>query len=198
MTTDQLTHDERRYLLKLARQALEETVCGGRLKPLDLQAFPIQLRQPGVTFVTLTLRGELRGCVGALEPYQPLAEDVREHAVAAALRDYRFPPVRPEELSYIEIEISRLTPPQPVEYECPEDLTSHLRPGVDGVILRDGLHRATFLPQVWEKIPDPPNFLSNLCQKMGVDPFRWQYKKLQVFTYQVEEFHEEERVENRE
>lgn len=198
MTTDQLTHDERDWLLRLARQALEETVCGGRLRPLDLQALPDRLRQPGVTFVTLTIMGELRGCVGALEPYQSLAEDVREHAMAAALRDYRFTPLQPEELPKIEIEISRLTLPQPLEYSCPEDLLSCLRPGVDGVILRDGPYRATFLPQVWEKIPDAPDFLSYLCQKMGLDSHRWQYKKLQVFTYQVEEFREEKRVENRE
>ncbi len=102
----------------------------------------------------LTVGGAFRGCVGALEAYQPLAEDVCEHAVAAALEDYRFPPVLPQEVGRIEIEISRLTSPIPLEYEKPEDLPELLHPGVDGVVLREGLRRATFLPQVWEKLPE--------------------------------------------
>jgi AmmeMemoRadiSam system protein A len=115
---------------------------------------------------------------------------VREHAIAAALEDYRFPPVRPEEVPRIRIEISRLTAPIPLKYERSEDLLKMLRPGVDGVVLRDGLRRATFLPQVWEKLPDPREFLEHLCLKMGVDASTWRYHKLQVYTYQVEEFHE--------
>jgi AmmeMemoRadiSam system protein A len=136
------------------------------------------------------MRGQLRGCIGALEPYQPLAQDVREHAVAAALEDPRFPPVSERELSGIEIEVSRLTRPLPLDYKDASDLLSKLRPHVDGVILRDGLHRATFLPQVWEKIPDPAEFLDNLCYKMGTSPDLWRKKHLDVFTYQAEEFSE--------
>jgi uncharacterized protein (TIGR00296 family) len=105
----QLTAEERDLLLKLARQALQEAICEGRLLPLgpeDLARLPVRLSQPGATFVTLTQRGNLRGCIGALEPYQPLAEDVRQHAVDAALNDYRFPPVRPDELVETRIEIS--------------------------------------------------------------------------------------------
>ena len=136
------------------------------------------------------MRGDLRGCIGALEAYQPLAEDVREHAVAAALNDYRFPPVQVAELNGISLEVSRLTAPVPLEYTSPEDLVAKLRPGVDGVILRDGGRRATFLPQVWEKLPDAENFLANLCHKMGASPDLWRRKHLEVLTYQVEEFHE--------
>jgi AmmeMemoRadiSam system protein A len=134
--------------------------------------------------------GQLRGCIGALEPYQPLAEDVREHAVAAALEDPRFPPVSERELNGIEIEISRLTRPISLEYKDANDLLSKLRPGVDGVILRDAFRRATFLPQVWEKISDPAEFLDNLCYKMGASPDLWRRKHLDVLTYQVEEFRE--------
>ncbi len=191
MTSHQLTLEERSILLKLARQAIEEAVCGRDLTPLDLEQLPESLREPGACFVTLTRHGELRGCIGALEPYQPLAEDVREHAAAAALQDYRFLPVQTDEIPELEIEISRLTPAQILEYECPEDLLARLRPGVDGVILRDGPRRATFLPQVWEKIPKADLFLSLLCQKMGGSPQLWVYKKLQVLTYQVELFQEE-------
>jgi len=185
-----LTLEEREFLLRLARQALELGVNSQPLPPLDLDATPTRLREPGASFVTLTRKGELRGCVGALEPYLPLAEDVREHAVAAALQDFRFPPVTPRELPEIEIEISRLTTPEPLDYTRPEELPSRIRPGIDGVVLRDGLRRATFLPQVWEKLPSPEDFLGHLCLKMGVDAAYWRYKKLQVSTYQVEEFHE--------
>jgi hypothetical protein len=185
-----LTPEERDFLLRLARQALELGVHSQPLAPLDLESVPPRLREPGASFVTLTRRGELRGCVGALEPYLPLAEDVREHAVAAALQDFRFPPVTPRELPEIEIEISRLTPPEPLDYSLPEELPSRIRPGIDGVVLREGLRRATFLPQVWEKLPKPEDFLGQLCLKMGVDAGYWRYKKLQVSTYRVEEIHE--------
>lgn len=190
MNPDQLTQEERQFLLKLARQSLESAVKGETMPPSDPEALTPLLREPGVTFVTLTQRGSLRGCIGALEPYQPLVEDVKEHAMAAGLQDYRFPPVRPHELPEIEIEISRLTIPTPLEYTDAEDLLRKLRPGIDGVVLRDGFRRATFLPQVWEKIPDPELFLDHLCQKMGASPDLWRHKKLDVLTYQVEEFHE--------
>jgi len=190
MTEDKLTTEEKGTLLQLARQSLESGVRGEKLPPLDLQSMPLHLREQGAAFVTLTINGNLRGCIGAIEAYQPLAEDVREHAIAAALQDFRFPNVQPEELSQIEIEVSRLTPPTPLEYTTPEDLLSKLRPGIDGVLLRDGVHRATFLPQVWEKIPDPAEFLGNLCYKMGAAPDLWRKKHLEVSIYQVEEFHE--------
>jgi AmmeMemoRadiSam system protein A len=115
---------------------------------------------------------------------------VREHAVAAALEDYRFPQVQENELATIEIEVSRLTIPLPLEYKDAEDLLTKLHPGMDGVILRDSFRRATFLPQVWEKIPDSAGFLANLCFKMGAAPDTWKRKHLEVLVYQVEEFHE--------
>ena len=185
-----LAPPERATLLSLARQALEAGVNGRPRTALNLDDLPPRLRQPGATFVTLTIGGELRGCVGALEVSLPLAEDVRIHAVAAALEDYRFPPVQPAEMPSISIEISCLTQPQPLEYDRPEELPARLRPGLDGVVLVDGLRRATFLPQVWEKVPEPEIFLSTLCRKMGAASDLWRLKKLTVLTYQVEEFHE--------
>jgi uncharacterized protein len=187
---DRLIPEEKQTLLQLARQALETSVRGHPLPLLDDTLLTPTLRADGASFVTLTVNGSLRGCIGALEPYQPLAEDVREHAVAAALEDYRFPTVQPAELGSIKIEISRLTLPVLLEYSDSADLISKLRPGVDGVLLRDGFHRATFLPQVWEKIPDPSEFLENLCYKMGAAPDTWRRKHLEVLIYQVEEFHE--------
>lgn len=187
---DKLTPEEKITLIHLAREALRSGVKGEPLPPLDRSSLTSRLREEGASFVTLMEAGKLRGCIGALEPYQALAEDVREHAVAAALEDPRFPPVSARELDRIQIEISRLTRPIPLSYQDADDLLSKLHPQVDGVILQDGIHRATFLPQVWEKIPDPGEFLDNLCYKMGATPDLWRKKHLEVLVYQVEEFHE--------
>ena len=188
--SDSLTDGEKQTLLHLAREAMEFAVKGQALPPLDINLLTPLLQENGASFVTLTIDSDLRGCIGALEAFQPLAEDVREHAVAAALHDPRFPPVREFELSRIKLEVSRLTAPQLLEYSSSEDLLKKLNPHVDGVILRDNYRRATFLPQVWEKIPDPAEFLSHLCQKMGVQANVWRGGTLQVYVYQVEEFHE--------
>jgi len=192
MNTLPLTSEEKHLLLKLARQSIELAVNGHPLPILKLDEFSPPLQENGAAFVTLTEEGELRGCIGALEPFQPLVQDVCEHAAAAALEDFRFYPVRPQEVNRLEIEISRLTPQVPLPYERPEELARLLRPGIDGVVLRDGSHRATFLPQVWEKVENPAEFLSQLCLKMGVSANYWQKKVLQVSIYQVEEFKEEE------
>ena len=188
---EKLTLDEQNILLRLAREAMERGVKGESLYPLDLSSLPMPLREEGSSFVTITSQGQLRGCIGALEAHQPLAEDVRQHAVAAALKDPRFPAVKEDELSGIQIEVSRLTHPVPLEYKDANDLLSKIRPHVDGVIpCDDSYHRVTFLPQVWEKLPNPTDFLNNLCYKMGMEPDLWRRKHLEVLTYQVEEFHE--------
>lgn len=188
---EKLTLDEQQILLRLAREAMERGVRGEELPPLDESLLTPSLREEGSSFITLMSYGQLRGCIGSLEPHQSLAEDVREHAVAAALKDPRFPAVREDELNGIRIEVSRLTLPIPLEYKDADDLLSKLCPNVDGVVIRDGsYHRSTFLPQVWEKIADPADFLSNLCYKMGTDPNLWRTKHLDVLTYRVEEFHE--------
>ncbi len=189
-TIDPLSEDERRLLLHYARQAIELGVYQIPSPILDLSKLPRHLSEKGASFVTLTINGELRGCVGALEAYQPLVEDVCEHAIAAALQDYRFPPLEKEEVSKIKIEISRLTKPTDLDYDRPEELVSKLRPNIDGVTLFDGWRRATFLPQVWSKLPEPALFLDHLCDKMGAPHNIWKKKILKVQVYQVEEFHE--------
>lgn len=192
MQSETLTLEERRLLLGLARQAIEKAVRENDFTPPNLDGLPTSLLEIGVCFVTLTLLdGELRGCIGGLEATQPLALDVWEHAIAAALEDYRFLPVQAEEISRLHIEISRLTEPQPLVYEDPRELPGLLHPMIDGVVLWEGSRRATFLPQVWDKLPDPVEFLSHLCQKMGASPDLWHRKKLRVEIYHVEEFHEE-------
>ncbi len=185
-----ISEADRSFLLRLARQSIISCINSTALPELNKMELSPILKEDGASFVTLTYKGNLRGCVGALEPYQSLADDVREHAVAAAFEDYRFPPLQAKEIDGIEIEISYLTRPTPLNYEDPQDLPSLIRPHIDGIVLRDGMRRATFLPQVWEKIPDPVEFLEELCMKMGALPDLWRRKKLEVFTYQVEEFHE--------
>jgi AmmeMemoRadiSam system protein A len=188
--SDKLTVDEKQTLLRLAREALASAVRGEKLAPLDLAHYSPRLASAGAAFVTLTVNGQLRGCVGSLRPSQPLAEDVRENAISAGLYDHRFRAVRASELAGIRVEVSRLTLPRPLAYTDAQDLLAKLRPGVDGVILRDGSYRATFLPQVWEQIPEKTEFLGRLCEKMGASSQLWRQKHLDVEIYQVEEFHE--------
>lgn len=190
MANGKLTPEERSLLLSLARKALEDGVSGKPVHLPDLGSIPNNLRANGASFVTLKKNGRLRGCIGALKPNQPLVEDVCNHAIAAATQDYRFPQVTPDELADITIEISRLTIPRKLEYQDSEDLIKNLRPGVDGVVLRDGVNRATFLPQVWEKIPSTEDFLGHLCIKMGLPSDAWRKRRLDVQIYQVEEFNE--------
>lgn len=186
----ELSLDDQHRLLSIAREAITKVVNKERLPEIDFSELPSALREPGASFVTLTNHQQLRGCIGTLEAYQSLAKDVQEHAVAAALQDFRFPPLTREELPDIQIEVSVLTPKQPLNYHTPEDLLNKIRPHVDGVVLQDGFRKATFLPQVWEKLPNPKEFLSHLCLKMGARAQMWQKKKLDVFIYQVQEFHE--------
>jgi len=188
--TEKLSELEKKQLLKLARQSLECAVQGQPLPSLHLPALTPALQAIGASFVTLTRQGELRGCIGTLEPSKPMALDVCEHAAAAALEDYRFPHVQVPELAEIKVEVSRLTTPQPLEYDSTQDLLDKLSPGVDGVVLMDGWKRATFLPQVWEQVSGKEEFLAHLCFKMGVARDLWRRKHLDVLTYQVEEFHE--------
>jgi uncharacterized protein len=185
-----LSQEEKKILLELARLSIDHATAGDPLPEIDLDKYTGRLRADGASFVTLTEYGQLRGCIGALEAYQPLVQDVCEHASAAALEDYRFPRVQHAEMPFLHIEISVLTHPQPLDYDDPADLIGKLRPGVDGVILKDGFRRATFLPQVWDKIDTPQSFLSQLCMKMGATAGLWKQKHLDVLTYQVEEFQE--------
>jgi AmmeMemoRadiSam system protein A len=187
---DSLNNEQRSILLRLARQAVEQAAAGRPGPSPRLEDFAEALRAPRATFVTLTCDGGLRGCIGALQASLPLAEDVVVHARAAATEDFRFAPVRPDEAAGIEIEISILSEPAPFEYRDAEDLMARLRPGVDGVILVSGLHRATFLPQVWEKVPHASRFLDLLCEKAGLPPRAWRTAHPDILTYQVQSFHE--------
>lgn len=192
MTTESLTTEERHYLLTLARETIAEAAgCKPTSEPRP--PAPPRLNAPGAAFVTLhTREGELRGCIGSLIAHRPLVEDVRENALAAAFRDPRFPPLKAAELDNVVIEISVLTAPQPLDFDGPEDLIRKLRPHIDGVIIEHGWNRATFLPQVWDQLPSPEEFLSHLCYKAGLPGNAWRWPTLKVSTYQVEEFAEKD------
>jgi AmmeMemoRadiSam system protein A len=185
-----LDADSRRTLLSIARAAVSRAAEGAPADRIDLAALPPSLREDGASFVTLTERGALRGCIGSLEARQPLALDVQEHAADAAVRDHRFTPVTPSGVPALHIEVSVLTKPAPLSYTDPPELPRLLRPMTDGVILAKGMRKATFLPQVWEQLPDAGQFLSHLCEKMGADADLWRRERLSVMTYQVECFEE--------
>lgn len=182
---------EQDLLLRIAREAITLTAQRQPIAPPDLTGLPPTLTVQRTSFVTLTRHGELRGCIGGLEPRLPLITDVHEHAIGAATQDPRFEPVLPIEVADLHIEISVLTPQEPMSYATPDELLKVLRPQVDGVTLVNGYRRATFLPQVWEKVSDPENFLEMLSEKMGAQPTTWRLPQTQVFRYQVELFEEE-------
>ncbi|NIM95268.1 MAG: AmmeMemoRadiSam system protein A [Anaerolineales bacterium] len=186
-----LSETHKRMLLEHARIALEAAAERRDPPEIDLGELPEELRQLGASFVTLTKDGALRGCIGTLEARVSLVEDVREHARAAALHDFRFPQVQPDEVDQILIEISILSEPEPLEYDGPDQLLERIQPGVDGVIITEGKRRATFLPQVWDRISSPTLFFSMLCEKAGLQSDAWKERNLQVFTYQAETIHEE-------
>ena len=190
--TNSLSQAEQQILLETARNAIRQKLQKEQLIPLDLEKYPLRLLEKGACFITLRKKGVLRGCVGSIEAIQPLIQDVRDRAVAAAFQDYRFSPLTFPELEEIQIEISRLTTPSRLEYSTLDDLIRKLQPEVDGVILRYQSRRATFLPQVWEQLPTPELFLSRLCLKMGLDESIWKQGVLQVETYQVEKFQEKD------
>jgi uncharacterized protein len=137
-------------------------------------------------FVTLTLNGRLRGCIGSILPSKPLIKDIVENTINAAFEDPRFVPLSKEELLKLEIEISILTIPKKLIYNSIKDLFDNLKPLVDGVIIKRGYHNATFLPQVWEQIPDKEMFLNELCLKAGLPLFSYKCDDFEVYTYQVE------------
>lgn len=184
--------DEKQYLLRLARQTIEEVVTTGGMPEISPAGLSSNLTERKGCFVTLKKNGELRGCIGHIVPQMPLYRAVMDNARSAALEDPRFPRVQPEELASIEIQVSVLTVPQVLAFISPEDLLRKLRPHVDGVVLTIGRRQATFLPQVWEQLPDKETFLAHLTAKAGLPPAAWRDPGTQVLTYQVEAFRESE------
>jgi len=191
---DPFTEAQGALLIRLARQTLM-TRLGLDVNPTEQASLEAALEADIFqavrgTFVTLTMGGELRGCIGHLTGIAAVGESVRQNAISAGFHDPRFPALTVAELDAVAIEISILTEPIPLEYAHAEDLIRRLRPRVDGVMLSQRGASATFLPQVWQQLPDAELFLSNLCLKAGLPAKSWQEGGLEVSTYQVQSFEE--------
>lgn len=186
---DPLEPSQYRALLALARGSIEHGLAQGRPLSVTLSDHPTGLRVNRATFVTLRMGENLRGCIGHLEAVQPLVLDIAENAFAAAFRDPRFRPLTRPELARIAIEISVLTPPQPLPVGSEEELLRALEPRRDGLILEDGAARGTFLPAVWNDLPDPRDFLRHLKRKAGLSPDHWS-DDIRIKRYRTRSFSE--------
>jgi len=188
MSSTEYSHEERALMLEVARAAIHEGLAHGRPLPIDPAEFPEHLQHDRACFVTLNRHGQLRGCIGHLEPVQPLIADVAENAFAAAFRDPRFPPLQAHETNGLALHISVLGEPEPIAFDDEKSLLRQLRPGIDGLILEaPGGHRGTFLPSVWEQLPNRREFLAHLKRKAGL-PADDRDPRLRVWRYTTESF----------
>ncbi|MGD9000102.1 MAG: AmmeMemoRadiSam system protein A [Granulosicoccaceae bacterium] len=179
---------EQHYLLQLARQSIRHGLETG-LPATVGEDIPESLRAHGAAFVTLHKHGQLRGCIGSLQAYRSLAQDVAAHAFDAAFRDPRFPPVSADEFDELHIHIEVLNPAEPIRFSSEADLLAQLRPGVDGLILTEGDRKGTFLPTVWESLTTPEEFFGQLKRKAGLPAGYWS-DTLTVERYTTQGFSE--------
>lgn len=177
--------DDQSILLRIATDSIAHGIRNGIPSIVVVTGFPNLLQEKAASFVTLKINGSLRGCIGTLQAIRPLVEDVSENAYAAAFRDPRFPPLADRELNSIDISISILSRPEPVIFHSEQDLINQLRVGIDGLIIEEGNQRGTFLPAVWEALPDPALFFRQLKIKAGLNPEYWS-ATLRVFRYHTE------------
>ena len=179
-----LTPSHKQQLLQLAGDSIKKGLCGETLtvRPTD---YPESLRPLRATFVTLHVDEKLRGCIGTLEARRTLVEDVVSNAYGAAFRDTRFPTLTWPEYECLDIHISILSLPEPVQFSSEADLLAQLRPQVDGLILEEGAYHGTFLPSVWEQLPEPREFLRHLKHKAGLPPDYWS-SRIRVQRYTTE------------
>ncbi len=190
-----LSPEQGQLLVKLVRQTLSERFAK-KIPQDDIDALDAALNDSCFqaacgTFVTLTLNRQLRGCIGSLTSDESIRIGVSRNAINAAFHDPRFSPLNAADFEKVDIEVSILSEPQPLNYSDSADLVKKLRSGVDGVILRKGHASATFLPQVWQQLPQASDFLSHLCIKAGIAADAWEHTKLDISTYQVQHFHEQ-------
>lgn len=177
--------EDRSTLLDIAMKSIAHGVEHGSAWPVHPQEYTQALQEHRAAFVTLYRNDRLRGCIGSLEGWRPLVRDVSENAYSAAFRDGRFSPVKDWELSSLKIKLSLLTTPQPMQFVSEEDLLRQIRPGIDGLVLRYGSNRGTFLPSVWENLPNKRDFWSHLKRKASL-PVSWWSNQAQVSRYQSE------------
>ncbi len=168
MAAKMLSPEQRKTLLEIADASIREGLEHGRPLVPEAAEWEPPLGDPGASFVTLKIDGMLRGCIGSLEPVRPLVEDVARNAWSAAFEDPRFPPLSPAEYPSLRISVSVLSPREPLPFTDERDLLSRLRPGEDGLVIEQEGRRATFLPAVWEELPEPERFLAHLKMKAGI------------------------------
>jgi uncharacterized protein len=188
-STDPLTAADRDDLLAIAESTIARALTTGARRLPDVGDLSPRLRQPGATFVTLRRDGMLLGCIGTLEPYQPVGIDVAEHALAAAFDDPRVPPIEADDYIVMTLEVSVLGALHELEVSDHQQLAEALRTGKDGLLVVAPGHRATFLPSVWESVSDVDEFLAMLWRKAGLWPREWP-TGIRVFIYEVDEFAE--------
>jgi hypothetical protein len=189
---NQMDEEKGKILLKLARQTIAHSL-NADINESDSQSMDLSdkvFTDHRGTFVTLTMNKQLRGCIGNLSSDKSILDGVKDNAINAAFHDPRFPPLSKNEFNKIDIEISILSEPEKLVYHDSSDLLEKLRPGIDGVIIRKGPYSSTFLPQVWDQLPDKKSFLNHLCQKAGLSPDEWRRPGLEVMLYQVQYFEE--------
>ncbi len=180
-----LNKEHQQQLLTAAKASIQHGLNAGCALMFNLAEYPQVLSECKATFVTLKLDQQLRGCIGRLEATLPLIEDVAENAFLAAFQDPRFTPVTMDEFAELDIHISLLTAPVLMSFSSEQDLMSQLQPNVDGLILVEGSRKGTFLPSVWEQLPEPEQFLCHLKQKAGLSVAYWS-DTLNVYRYQTE------------
>lgn len=182
-----LSQAHRQSLLQLARNAIQHQLATGKEFNVQLDSLPGTLTTSLASFVTINLNGRLRGCIGSLVAYRPLAEDIASNAQSAAFKDPRFAPLKMSEFKDIEIHISVLSQPEPLQVDSREDLLQKIKPGIDGLIIEEQGHRATYLPSVWDQLPAPEQFISELRAKAGLGRNGWS-EHTRVYRYTTEEF----------
>ena len=164
---------ERQQLLNIARESIQHTLnCGTRMEP-EPERYGAHLRELRATFVTLKIDDLLRGCIGNIVPRETLVESIAHNAYSAAFHDPRFGSLRADEYPLLNISVSILSELEPIDFDSEQDLLQQLRPGEDGLVISAGEHSATFLPSVWEQLPDPQTFLAHLKEKAGLAADAW-------------------------
>ncbi len=183
--SNKYSDEERKILLDLARNSIKYGLEHDSVMPIEVGKYAEILQEQRACFVTLQIKGKLRGCIGSLEAHRPLVKDLVYNAYAAAFQDPRFMPLTVDEYPELEIHISILNKPEPMQFTSEEDLVKQLRPNVDGLIMQDGMHRGTFLPSVWESLSEPQDFLKHLKLKAGLPGDYWSETMI-VERYTVE------------
>ena len=182
-----LSTKQKQILHDIAYHSIKQSLDNGKPLKINLSDYDVALQKKAATFVTLNIDDALRGCIGILEPFRPLIEDVAHNAHSAAFNDSRFSPLEQKELENLSIHISVLNTPTEMTFDSEEDLIEQLQPGKDGIILEENTSRATFLPSVWESINSKKEFLQHLKQKAGL-PIDYWSNSIKVKRYSVESF----------